>query len=242
MILFYVNLPDGKRFVYSTGQKIPVRLWDSHSQIPKRTKSQNDQVIVNIVNFRLEKFKSLYLKLDMELKSVGKRLTKELLKQEFDIHLKGVKRKEVPNNFDSCFDDFYSFKIKEGSWSKSTAKRYQMINRLLKEFEKYHRPIEMNLLDDKWIGDFKDFCENIKFHQVNTVGRNIGLIKTFLNYCLKQGYIDNNNFKDVVVGREVTEQLALSKQDILLIEGLDLHANKRLERVRDVFLLGCYQE
>jgi len=63
-----------------------------------------------------------------------------------------------------------------------------------------------------------------------------------LNYCLKQGYIDNNNFKDVVVGREVTEQLALSKQDILLIEGLDLHANKRLERVRDVFLLGCYQE
>ena len=61
-----------------------------------------------------------------------------------------------------------------------------------------------------------------------------------MNYCLKQGYIDNNNFKDVVVGREVTEQLALSKQDILLIEGLDLHDNKRLERVRDVFLLGCY--
>jgi len=240
LILFYVNLPDGRRFVYSTGQKIPVRLWDSHSQIPKRTKSQNDQVIVNTVNFRLEKFKTLYLKLDMESNASGKKLTKELLKNEFDIQLKGVKRKEVPNNFDSCFDDFYNFKIKEGSWSKSTAKRYQMINGLIKEFEKYHRPIEMNSLDDKWIRDFKDYCEKIKLHQVNTVGRNIGLVKTFLNYCLKQGYINQNNFKDVVVGREVTEQLALSKQDILLIEGLDLRENKRLERVRDVFLLGCY--
>ncbi len=240
LILFYSNLPDGRRFVYSTGQKIPVRLWDYHSQIPKRTKSQNDQVIVNTVNFRLEKFKTLYLKLDMESNASGKKLTKELLKNEFDIQFKGVKRKEVPNNFDKCFDDFYNSKIKEGTWSKSTAKRYLMINRLIKEFEKFHKPIEMKLIDDKWIRDFKDYCEKIKLHQVNTVGRNIGLVKTFLNYCLKQGYINQNNFKDVVVGREVTEQLALSKQDILLIEGLDLHGNKRLERVRDVFLLGCY--
>ena len=240
LILFYSNLPDGRRFVYSTGQKIPVRLWDCHSQIPKRTKSQNDQVIVNTVNFRLEKFKTLYLKLDMESNASGKKLTKELLKNEFDIQFKGVKRKEVPNNFDKCFDDFYNSKIKEGTWSKSTAKRYLMINRLIKEFEKFHKPIEMKLIDDKWIRDFKDYCEKIKLHQVNTVGRNIGLVKTFLNYCLKQGYINQNNFKDVVVGREVTEQLALSKQDILLIESLDLHDNKRLERVRDVFLLGCY--
>ncbi len=201
LILFYSNLPDGRRFVYSTGQKIPVRLWDYHSQIPKRTKSQNDQVIVNTVNFRLEKFKTLYLKLDMESNASGKKLTKELLKNEFDIQFKGVKRKEVPNNFDKCFDDFYNSKIKEGTWSKSTAKRYLMINRLIKEFEKFHKPIEMKLIDDKWIRDFKDYCEKIKLHQVNTVGRNIGLVKTFLNYCLKQGYINQNNFKDVVVGR-----------------------------------------
>ena len=58
LILFYVNLPDGSRFVYSTGQKIPVRLWDSHAQLPKKTKSQNDQMIVNTVNFRLDIIKS----------------------------------------------------------------------------------------------------------------------------------------------------------------------------------------
>ena len=93
LILFYVNLPDGSRFVYSTGQKIPVRLWDSHAQLPKKTKSQNDQMIVNTVNFRLDNIKSSYLELTLKCKAEGKTLSKQLLKQEFDIQFKGVKEK-----------------------------------------------------------------------------------------------------------------------------------------------------
>jgi hypothetical protein len=54
LILFYVNLSDGSRFVYSTGQKIPVRLWDSHAQIPKKTKSQNDQMILHRIRGDLD--------------------------------------------------------------------------------------------------------------------------------------------------------------------------------------------
>lgn len=37
LILFYAHLADGKRFVYSTGQKLPVRLWDRNSQLPRKT-------------------------------------------------------------------------------------------------------------------------------------------------------------------------------------------------------------
>ena len=93
LILFYVNLPDGSRFVYSTGQKILVRLWDCHAQLPKKTKSQNDQLIVNTVNFRLNIIKSSFLKLYMVCKAIGKTLSKQLLKQVFDIQFKGVKKR-----------------------------------------------------------------------------------------------------------------------------------------------------
>lgn len=237
LILFYVNLPDGSRFVYSTGQKIPVRLWDSQAQALKKTKSQNDQLIINTVNFRLDKIKSAYLNLNMDCKVMGKLLSKQLLKQEFDIQFKGVKRKEVPKSFDDCFEDFYNFKIMEGEWSDSTAERYRMIQRLIKEYDK---TVSMELVDINWLLSFKEYSETKKLHQVNTVGRNLGLIKTFLNYCLKKGYIIDNSFKDCAVSREVTKQLALSKEDIQRIEDLDLSNNKRLERVRDVFLLGCY--
>lgn len=237
LILFYVNLPDGSRFVYSTGQKILVRLWDSQAKVLKKTKSQNDQLIVNTVNFRLDKIKSAYLNFNMDCKAKGKLLSKQLLKQEFDIQFKGVKRKEVPKSFDDCFEDFYNFKIMEGEWSDSTAERYRMIQRLIKEYDK---TVSIESFDINWLLSFKEYSETKKLHQVNTVGRNLGLIKTFLNYCLKKGYIIDNSFKDCAVSREVTKQLALSKEDIQRIEDLDLSNNKRLERVRDVFLLGCY--
>jgi hypothetical protein len=103
LILSYVTLSNGNRFVYSSGEKIPLRLWDTNSQLPKKTNSQNDQVIVNRVNLKLDRLRSAYLELDHRYKSANKLLNKEILKQEFDILFKGAKKKEIPNDFDSCF-------------------------------------------------------------------------------------------------------------------------------------------
>jgi len=153
---------------------------------------------------------------------------------------KGVSKKKAPNDFDSCFEDFFKFKLKEGGWSNATAKRYRMLYKLVKEFEKIDDKIEIELIDVFWITDFKKYCQEIKSHQVNTLGRNIGLLKTFLNYCLKNDFITNSSFKEVAVNREITNQLALSKKEIQQIADLDLSNRQRLERVRDVFLLGCY--
>ena len=240
LILSYVTLSNGNRFVYSTGEKIPLRLWDINSQLPKKTKSQNDQVIVNRVNLKLDRLRSAYIELDHSYKTANKLLNKEILKQEFDILFKGAKKKEIPNDFDSCFADFFEFKVKEGNWTRSTTQRYKMIHKLLKEFEKFYGFIDLELIDETWFAEFKNFCEIIKSHQVNTLGRNLGLLKTFLNYCLKKGFITNSVFKEVPVRREITKQIALSKDDIKQLSGVDLSNNSRLERVRDIFLLGCY--
>ena len=241
LILSYVTLKDGKRFVYSTGQKIPVRLWDKSYQVPIRTKSQKDQVIINSVNLRLDRIKSEYLRLDLQYQKDGKLLTKELLKEEFDILFKGKQKKETPNSLKSCFTDFCEFKNKEGSWSKSTKQRYMMLLRLLNDYEKYKsKAIDIQGIDESWITHFRHYCQTVKKHQVNTLGRNIGLLKTFLNYCLKMKYIDNPSFKEAAVNREVTHQIALNKEEIEVVAQQDLSQNKRLERVRDVFLVGCY--
>ena len=203
LILSYVTLSNGNRFVYSTGEKIPLRLWDTNSQLPKKTKSQNDQVIVNRVNLKLDRLRSAYLELDHSYKSANKLLNKEILKQEFDILFKGAKKKEIPNDFDSCFADFFELKVKEGNWTRSTTQRYKMIHKLLKEFEKFYGFIDLELIDETWFAEFKNFCEIIKSHQVNTLGRNLGLLKTFLNYCLKKyNYYYNRNIKlDLILNR-----------------------------------------
>ena len=137
LILSYITLKDGKRFVYSTGQKILVRLWDKSYQIPIKTKSQKDQQIINAVTLRLDKIKTEYLRLDLQYQKEGKLLTKEQLKEEFDILFKGKQKKETPNDLKSCFTDFCEFKNKEGSWSKSTEQRYTMLLGLLNDYKKH---------------------------------------------------------------------------------------------------------
>ena len=79
LILSYVTLYNGTRFVFSTGEKIPLRLWDTNSQLPKKTKSQNDQVIVNRVNLKLDRLRSAYLELDHSYKSANKLLNLSLI-------------------------------------------------------------------------------------------------------------------------------------------------------------------
>ena len=54
-ILCYTTLQDGERFVYSTGEKIEPRLWDTRVQQPKRTKVQKDQETINSINLQLNR-------------------------------------------------------------------------------------------------------------------------------------------------------------------------------------------
>jgi hypothetical protein len=55
-----------------------------------------------------------------------------------------------------------------------------MLLGLLNEYERYKsRKIEIRGIDESWITNFRHYCQTIKKHQVNTLGRNIGLLKTF---------------------------------------------------------------
>ncbi|MDB4171847.1 hypothetical protein N9761_01100 [Flavobacteriaceae bacterium] len=56
LILFYSTLSNNERFVYSTGEKLPTSLWDFNVQRPKKTKSQKDQELINMVSMQLNKY------------------------------------------------------------------------------------------------------------------------------------------------------------------------------------------
>ena len=109
----------------------------------------------------------------------------------------------------------------------------------MRDFESSGSKLNLDTIDDKWEGRFKAYCENIKRHQINTFGRNLGLLKAFLGYCYNEGYTKNEHFRKIKIKRVVTDQVALTKDELESIYNLDLSASKKLERVRDVFILGC---
>ncbi|WP_234987957.1 hypothetical protein [Tenacibaculum piscium] len=76
-------------------------------------------------------------------------------------------------------------------------------------------------------------------HINNTFSRNVGLVKTFLFWALKNGYTykaDFINFKKKP--KVITNQIALRKEDLETLLKVEMSSEK-LEKVKDVFIFSC---
>ncbi len=122
LILFYSTLSNNERFVYSTGEKLPTSLWDFNVQRPKKTKSQKDQELINMVSMQLNRYSLLYNKTKSSLINSGSNLTKKKLKEVFDQEFKNIK---IERGFWGIYKEFCDSKKSLGQWSKSTQNRYE---------------------------------------------------------------------------------------------------------------------
>ncbi len=235
LILFYANLKNGERFVYSTGERIHPQYWDKRNQYPKKSKAIEEQITYNLISGQLDRYTKLFRSFHAQCAAMEEIVTKKALKDCFNQEFKRVKRN---NDFESVFDEFIEYKSKLGDWCEGTKKRYQNILNLIRDFEAIHGKVQFSSITMKWYANFKHYCETIKKHNVNTFGRNIGLIKTFLRYALENQYTKNDTFKKFKIKREVTPQEVLTYDEIMQLYKFDFHHSK-LERVRDVFVFGC---
>ncbi|MCK5867524.1 MAG: tyrosine-type recombinase/integrase, partial [Mycoplasmataceae bacterium] len=69
---------------------------------------------------------------------------------------------------------------------------------------------------------------------------NIGLLKTFLNWALENNYTYKTYFKNFKTPKgQITDEVALTFDQVKEVYNHDFSENKKLERVRDLFVLGC---
>ncbi|MCX6246341.1 MAG: site-specific integrase [Bacteroidetes bacterium] len=89
---------------------------------------------------------------------------------------------------------------------------------------------------------FMTYLLTIKKFAPNTIGGHIKQIKVFMNYCLDKGYTLNRGHlhRKFSKPEETADTIYLNDNDLLTLYELDLSENKKLDRVRDLFLIGCY--
>ena len=75
LIIFYSNLKNGQRFVYSTGERISPKLWDPLNQYPIKTKIRIDLLKCNAVKSQLER----YIKTFREYESITHSLNEKIV-------------------------------------------------------------------------------------------------------------------------------------------------------------------
>jgi len=73
----------------------------------------------------------------------------------------------------------------------------------------------------------------------NTIGKKIRVLKTFLNAATPK-HLTSDQFKDFKSISEESESVYLNETELETIYNLDLKKEPRLEKVRDLFLIGCW--
>lgn len=235
---------EGKKFVYSTGETINPKEWDFKNRMPnnltgKSTRGNKHRSI----NKQINRYSAFFIEITNRYIHSGQEITIKNIRDEFDKEFK--KTKSGARDFFVVYDVFVNEKINDKTDkanSTSTIKRYEYNKKLLLDFEEARgAKLTFNSIDKKFYNNFIDYCITTKKHSTNTLSRNIGLLKTFMYWAVSNRYTYKLDFQDFKnIRKEITDEVALTFIQVVEIFEFDFSNNERLERVRDLFVFGCF--
>lgn len=103
------------------------------------------------------------------------------------------------------------------------------------------RPLNFNDITTDFFSDFMSYC-NEKGFRPNNTSMLIQRLKTTMRMALDEGLHNNTEFKrrGFSVHKQPIENVYLTEDEVRLLFNLDLSFDKTMEKVRDIFLCGCY--
>lgn len=226
-----------KRFKFSTGEKINPKFWNATSQRVKATKQFKEYPEFNS---RLDKIENGINNTFRKLLNDGIQPSNSLLKEELENELSDNLVKSKKNTF----FEFITNYIQESKLNKSTGtiKVYNTTFKYLKAYAKKYKPIDFETITLEFYNHYLGYLKLENNLSSNTVGKHIKTIKSFLNEATERGINKNLEFRNkrFKTLREEADTIYLNIEELEKIENLNLKANPRLEKVRDLFLIGCY--
>lgn len=229
---------NNKRLKYSSGEKINPTFWN-----PKKYRAKETQKFSEFPEFnsRLDKMSGKALDIYRKLLNDEVTITLEVLKDEFDKEFR-KKEKEAKKI------DFFTFIQKyidecKGVKSELTTKTYSNTLRHLKNYGIFkNQSIDFENVDLEFYNSYISYLTNELSFSQNTIGAHIKIIKTFMNEATERGINTNlefmkRKFKKVY---EDSDKIYLNTVELEKIYELDLSGNEKFEKVRDLFIIGCY--
>lgn len=229
---------DYKRLKISTGEKIKNSHWNPRFQRARDTKGHPEFKELNIRLDKLEtRMKNAYLSLlnkDIEL-------TPKLLKEKFN-EVMGIEEEKKPVPLFDFIDNLII--QRKVTFRPNTIKKYESTKKHLENY-RIHKGINSLDFDDITLNFYYDFMKYMKVDlnfAVNTCGKYIATLKTFLNEATDAGVNIKTDFKSSRFTKpyEEVDKIYLTETELTNIYKLDLSKNKKLERVRDLFIVECY--
>jgi integrase len=218
-----------------TGQRIPPKYWDAKSQRPKKSYSSAPELKVFLNNLETSAGKFL---LEESANDAPPNLAKvkERILESLNFEDAVPEKKE---GFFDVYDEFVT--VYSTHRSERTIQKYQTLKQQLLDFQK-RKKVNVNFenVDIKFFDKMTNYYYNdLKFVN-NTFGKYVSSFKTFMNWATDRGYNTKIDYRKFRVIKEDADIVVLTTGELDNLISLDLSGNKTLEKVRDVFCLGCY--
>jgi integrase len=234
------------KLVYPSGMKINPIFWNKEEQKARQTTKFSNfpefnkrlETIATTINKVYDKYLN---ENENEIPSI------EIFKRILDIKLERVV--ETKYTFFTYFQKYIdSLKYRTNPNTgklirKSTICSYQNTLNILIEFQKVvKRKIVFENIDIDFYDNLIKYLNENRKQSTNTIGKIIKNIKVILNDATEIGLNTNLTFKSkrFVSIFEKSFSIYLNEKELTEIHNLDLSQNKKLEVVRDLFLIGCY--
>ena len=239
--------PNGKKkylpLKYYTNESILPEKWDAKAGTPIAPTAKNKRI--NSIEYKelkasLDNIEATAKDVLRRLENDGQPITNELLTYELDKIYKSYKEVEVINTDDllSFIDDY----IQNTDKKKPTIKQYKIVRNNIFEYAELmrKRPTFNDIDLDYYLG-FVEFL-TAKGYSPNTIGSRVKGLKLFMNEAYERDLHTNLDFKKKRFSKpkEETNSVYLNNDELLKIYNCDFSKRKKLDRVRDIFLIGCY--
>jgi integrase len=235
---------NGKTLVYASRERIDPKYWSDNDQRAKRSLPAHADFNMNLSNLASE-IERIFRGLT-EVK--GRTPSKDEFRLELDQSLRKSKLDLTPNlfRFIEQFIEQSTTKVNPESGEKfahTTIKKYRSTYNHLTQFAKSKRKdLNFENIDIQFYDDFNAFLTLEKGLAMNSIGKYIQTIKTFLRAASDQGIEVNPTYKTrrFKTPSELTDKIYLTEDELNEMFRLDLSDNPRLEQVRDLFIVGAW--
>jgi len=233
LMLRYTNKK--KVTYFTTSKNIDDKYWDAKNQQIKRSYPGSDRFNIYIKGIR-QRVEDIANGILIEEGNPTPTLVKQLYNDR-----RASKQKKTQYTF---FEYAYKY-IEDSKKHKKlgTIKTYTKTINKLHQYEKYARVhLDWHNIDIDFYYDFIEYYTQVLGFTNNGFGGLIKVIKAILNDATEKGYNTHNGHlnKGFKAIKEEVNNIYLSDDELQRIIDLNLSYNKQIERVRDLFIIGCY--
>lgn len=237
----------GNRLRYYTGLWIAENEFNKDSKATPAKSTCIDRIYINT---RLGLIRNYIGEVENEALAKGEALTLDLFKTKLNTKFKPKTQEAAPQPEKITLLKYFDLYIEDAKTrtntqtgrklSKAMPIKYNNVKNLFNDFCTFEGKVyDFEDINETFLKRFIAFMLDEKNYSVNTYGRALKFVKSLLIAATKAGINKNLYYMNITGTREASESIYLNEKELDLIYKLDLSKNLKLDKVRDLFIIGC---